>query len=55
MDSEMIRTDLEDFRHLALLWEGTMVLYGQYDRHVGIDECRPANCFHHILRIIEEI
>lgn len=50
-----IRTDLEDFRHLALLWEGTMVLYGQDDGHVGIDECRPANCFHHILRIRGEI
>lgn len=50
-----MRRDLEDFRHLALLWEGAMVLYGQDDRHVGIDECGPANCFHHILRIIGEI
>lgn len=40
---------LEDFSHLALLWKGTVVLYGEDDGHVRIDECRPVNCFHHIL------
>lgn len=50
-----MRTDLEDFSHLALLWEGAVVLYGQDDGHVGIDKRRAANCFHHILRIMGEI
>lgn len=50
-----IRTDLEDFSHLALLREGAVVLYRQHDGHVGVDKCRPANCFHHILRITGEI
>lgn len=48
-----IRTDLEDVSHLALLREGAVVLYRQHDGHVGVDKCRPANCFNHILRITE--
>lgn len=43
------KTHLEDLRHLALLWKGAVVLYGQDDGHVRIDKCCPVNCFHHIL------
>lgn len=40
---------LEDFGHLALLRQGAVVLYGQDDGHVGVDERGPADCLHHIL------
>lgn len=41
---------LEDFSHLALLWQRAVVLDGQDDRHVGCDERRPVDCFYHVLQ-----
>lgn len=40
---------LKDFSHLSLLWKGTVVLDGQDDRHVGVDESRAVDRLHHIL------
>ena len=44
-----METYLEDLGHLALLRERAVVLDGQDDRHVRIDERSPVDGFHHIL------